>query len=162
MVMIKFKFLTGDMNWLKYGGKWISQKCNNGEFDYWLVLELINMHEATGKEEQDKYHVSIQAVSPELIDSEKINGLLADYNIEQDKIDDELKVMALSEHGTAAHLWYSEGNNYKQLFKLAHNEAQLIDILFGLYMDKQENKIGMTGWDFIKGRDIKEYLNSVK
>ena len=162
MVMIKFKFLSGDKIWQTYGGKWISQKCNNGEFNYWLVLELINMHEAIGDEGQTKYNISIHAVSPELIDIVKMNSLLADYNIPADKIDDELKVMALSNYGIAAYLWDTKGNNYKQLFKLAHKEAQLINGLFGFYMDKRENRIGQTGWDLIQGQDIREYLNSVK
>ena len=32
--MVKFKFLTGDCNVSQYGGKFISNKQNNGEFDY--------------------------------------------------------------------------------------------------------------------------------
>jgi len=39
---MRFKFLTGDVNWETYGGKWVSPKLNNGDFDYWLVLEFVN------------------------------------------------------------------------------------------------------------------------
>ena len=47
MPKVRFTFLSGDCNWSDYGGKWISQKFNNGDFDYWLVRELIPMSEHT-------------------------------------------------------------------------------------------------------------------
>lgn len=64
--MTRFKFLIGDVNWLDYGGKWVSQKLNNGEFDYWLVLELTNMDDACGRDNEgkDRYNVSLSCVSP--------------------------------------------------------------------------------------------------
>jgi hypothetical protein len=30
----KFRFLTGDQNYLAYGAKWVSPKLNNGDFDH--------------------------------------------------------------------------------------------------------------------------------
>ena len=35
---MNLKFLTGDINWTEYGGKFVTKKLNNGDFDYWLVL----------------------------------------------------------------------------------------------------------------------------
>jgi len=61
--MIRFTWLTGDMNWADYGGKWISQKLNNGDFDYFLVLEVWNWFESVGAKEA-KYNVSLSIVSP--------------------------------------------------------------------------------------------------
>jgi hypothetical protein len=48
---MKFKFLTGDINWQTYGGKFISKKLNNGEFDHWLVIEVTNWANAVGERE---------------------------------------------------------------------------------------------------------------
>ena len=38
---MRFSFLSGDMNFTRYGGKWISTRRNNGEFDYYFVIELL-------------------------------------------------------------------------------------------------------------------------
>ena len=49
--MIKFRWLTGDMDFLTYGGKWISTRQSNGEFDYYFVIELLNWRETVGERE---------------------------------------------------------------------------------------------------------------
>ena len=46
---MRFSFLTGDMNFTRYGGKWISTRRNNGEFDYFFVVELLNWRETVGE-----------------------------------------------------------------------------------------------------------------
>ena len=62
---MRFKFLTGDVNFLDFGAKWISSKRNNGDFDYWLVIELINWAEAVGeKEAPARYNLSHCVVAP--------------------------------------------------------------------------------------------------
>ena len=49
----KWEFLTGDCNYKEYGGKWYKEVNNR----CYHVIELINMHEATGEENQPKYAV---------------------------------------------------------------------------------------------------------
>ena len=157
--MIRFKFLTGDVDWQTYGGQFISQKLNNGDFDYWLVLNFINMHEATGDEETDKYHVTILAVSPEL-NIQEADALIEDYGVNL-PITDEMRVGALANYVIAAHLKGFSGNNYSSLMKEAKKEAQVIPLLFGFYMDRPQNAIGSTGWDCIRG-DIMAGLDRYK
>jgi len=160
--MIRFKFLAGDVDWQTYGGQFISQKLNNGDFDYWLVLDFINMHEATGDEETDKYNITILAVSPELNVQKADHILMVDYNLPDDlPITDKMRVEALAGHGIAAHLKGFSGNNYTKLMKEARREVQVIPFLFGFYMDRPENRIGSTGWDFIRG-DVLAGLDRMK
>lgn len=57
----------------------------------------------------------------------------------------------LADHGICATLWGADGNNAKQLLIDARNELPKINTLFGFYMDRQQNAIGDSGWEFIKG-----------
>ena len=63
---MRFSFLAGDMNFTRYGGKWISTRRNNGEFDYFYVVELLNWRETVGEREAppETYNVSLSVVSP--------------------------------------------------------------------------------------------------
>ena len=151
--MIKTKFLTGDVNWKEYGGKFVTKKFNNGEFDYYLVIDFINMHDATGDTEQDKYQIIIGAVKPKH-SKEKMKDVLSAFGLEDENPDDltELqKVMYVYEYGLSASLYNISGNNAEKLLKEARKELQNIPSFFGFYMDKQMNAIGNTGWDFIDG-----------
>lgn len=157
----KFSFLTGDTNYQQYGGKFISQKFNNGDWDYWLVIEVINMYDAVGEREAKennggKYCISLMAVSPQAAGKENLEdafeccGFNESQN-EQLKNNLLIQVQVLSDYGIQAQLWTKSGNNLKNLLKECKKEAQLVEFLFGFYMDKPENMIGNTGWDFISG-----------
>jgi hypothetical protein len=152
---MRTKFLTGDVNWQVYGGKFVTKKLNNGEFDYWLVVDVINMHQATGDLNQSKYSVSIQAVSPGQAGKEKIQAALdycgIDLNTIHKKHHEAILVEALSDYGVYANLRTFSGNNLSKLMKEARKELQVISCLFGFYMDCPENRIGDTGWDMIQG-----------
>ena len=147
---MKFKFLTGDINWVTYGGKFVSKKLNNTEFDYWLVIEVLNWKE---REAPATYNVSLKAVSPSEAGKKNIEAACECYGVEEDmeKLNPLVIVESLDAYGVAAQLWNNSGNNLKTLLKATHKEANLCSVLFGFYMDRPENRIGSTGWDFIKG-----------
>jgi hypothetical protein len=156
---IQWKFLTGDRDWLGCGGKWISQKFNNGEFDWWFVREIINWEEAVGeKEAPAKYHVDVSVVSPsEFQDKEQARE---SCSVEKpwSELDDAWKVELIHSYSGGAHVFGQDGDNYRKLFKLADEKAVASEFLFGFAMDRAQNKIGSTGWDFLKG-DITAGLN---
>lgn len=158
---MKFKFLTGDVNWQEYGGKFISKKLNNGDFNYWLVMEVINWNEHENEPEYT-YHVQLCAVSPQEAANEIPNALnswgmsleeLAEYGKSEIVLVD-----LLSSYMGGALIWQSSGNNLRKLMQEARREAKLSTMLFGFYMDKPQNAIGSTGWDVISG-DILAGLN---
>jgi hypothetical protein len=154
--MIKFKMLSGDINWKRYGAKFVSKRLNNGDFDYWIVLEVTNLHEATGDEDLEKYCVTLTAVSPECVSPENIDSALSCYGLSDDQMEslDQnplFLVDVLSDYGIFAVLWQGTGNNIRQLMKTAHIEAFLSSRFFGFYMDRPMNGIGQTGWDLIAG-----------
>jgi hypothetical protein len=158
----RFKLLSGDQNWSRYGGKWISQRFNNGEFDFWFVLELINLYDACGereaKEMGGQYAVECSVVSP----SEAANELpkaASSWGIELDDIKtDEQRVELLHSYGTKALVCSIIGNNYSQLMQQAKRKAMESEFLFGFAMDQPQNAIGTTGWDMLRG-DLLAPLN---
>ena len=163
--MCKFTFLNGDVDYKKYGGKWISNKLNNSEFDYWLVIAVTNLEDY--RDEFDyKYNVEIHAVSPDQAGEINLDHALDGAGFSNDqlaeffdgKMSDEMKVEVLDDYGIFAMLRYYTGNNFDKLMKEAKRECQLIQMLFGFYMDKRENMIGQTGWNLIAGQNVRSFL----
>lgn len=160
---LEWEFLTGDINWRDYGGKWISPKLNNGDWDYWLVIEINNV-EDLGWESDCTHIVGLYAVSPEAAGKEHVLDALGccgldqvdecldkDRNIVIEKLDDPVIVDSLHTYGVNALLWSSEGNDPDQLLQDAKEQGEGAACLFGFYMDGPKNQLGHTGWDFIKG-----------
>jgi hypothetical protein len=154
--VIRFKFLTGDVNWMDYGGKWVSNKLNNGEFDYWLVIELINMDDACGRDNkgQPKYCVELCAVSPSQA-GENLNAAIRscgyapeDNNGKIMEVTPLMAVEMLHSYGTSGHLWSSQGNNAHRLLREARSEAR--GSIDGL-LEKTVNKIGTTALEAMQG-----------
>lgn len=152
---MKTYFLTGDCNWQEYGGKWITKKLNNGDFDYWLVIEFINMYEAIGDKTTDKYTAQITAVSPKAAGWKNIKSALrcCDLKLKDFKPEHKEKIIieALSDYGLSAPLDSFSGNNYKTVMKKARQSLDCIAGMFGFFMDGSKNRLGHNGWDFIAG-----------
>lgn len=152
---MKTYFLTGDCNWQGYGGKWITKKLNNGDFDYWIVIEFINMYKATGDKTVDKYVAQITAVSPKAAGWKNIKDALRccclklkDFKPEQRE---KIIIEALSDYGLSAPLDSFSGNNYKNVMKKARQSLDVIAGMFGFFMDGSKNCLGHNGWNFISG-----------
>jgi hypothetical protein len=153
---VKFKFLTGDLNWLQYGAKWVSQKLNNGDFDYFLVIDFRNMDEDMGRHNRGhpKYWAGLSAVSPQQAGEKNIQAAFDCRGITKVKMFDvsELnQVDCLHDYSGFVGLWNGKCNNARALLRQARREAQVCEGLFGFYMDRPVNQIGTTGWEAIKG-----------
>lgn len=153
--MNKFRFLTGDVNWLAYGGKWVSRKLNNGDFDYWLVIELVNIDDACGRdnEGQPRYNVSLSAVSPSEAGANMARALECCGVDPNDPAATNVlvQVECLHSYGIHVPLWVGNGNNARKLLREARRQACPATGLFGFYMDRAVNRIGTTGWEAIRG-----------
>jgi len=140
------------------GTKWISQKFNNGDFDYWLVLRIEDLYECMGESEAPAhYSAEILVVSPDEAGTEKVQSALRCIGLEDvdlDKFTPEHKVDALVTYGVHAPVWGKTGNNRRKLVREMRNQAEGVTSLFGFYMDTPVNRIGSTGWDFVKGNVI--------
>ena len=148
---IRFKFLTGDVNWQEYGGSFISAKFNNGDWDYWYVMEVVNFDEADAK-----YNVSVYVVSPEAAGEEQLTKAFDSFGFDKGDLPEYFssdigKVEALVTYGIKAQLWSENGNNLSKLMLKAKRDLVTINGLFGFFMDSPQNGIGSTGWDLAAG-----------
>jgi len=154
---LKFRFLTGDVNWQEYGGKFVSKRLNNGEFAYWLVIEVVNLRDACDDDNNDEYAVSLLSVSPTEAGQTNVDAALSccGFNDEEltqaDSGNELIKVEALAGYGIFATLWSETGNNLNQLMRDARAQANASQLLYGFMMDSPQNRIGSSGWDCQRG-----------
>jgi len=151
---MKTQFLTGDVNWLAYGGKWVLPKLSNGEFDYWLVVEFINMDEACGcdNEGYPRYIAEISAVSPDEAGPENLTHALECCGLSEDvELTELMKVEVLHTYGIKALCDSFSGNNGRRILREAKRALDPIASMLGFFMDGPKNRIGHTGWDCLKG-----------
>jgi hypothetical protein len=155
---VKLKQIGGDNDWESYGGQFIvDEKFNNGDFDYYLVIQFENLKESMGYEADHKYMVIINSVAPSLVSEQDLKGAFESMGVddptEQERIRKDQKAIAgiLSEYGLSAPLFNDVGDNAKKLMDEAKKQGPTITGLYGFYMDKPVNRLGNTGWDFIKG-----------
>ena len=156
---MRFTFLTGDGNWQTCGGKFVSAKQNNGEFDYWFVMDVLNWEDAVGEREAKDvgatYCVSLYSVSPSEAGAESLRSAfkccgmedLDTYTLAKPLV----QVEALVSYGTYAQLWSQNGNNLAKLMRQAREQARISSMLYGFYMDKPANRIGTSNWDMQRG-----------
>ena len=156
---MKTYWLTGDINYAEYGGKWITKKLNNGDWDYWLIIELINMDEHCSEYEH-KYITQITAISPKAAGWKAIRSALRSCGIRFKDFRPEflkhggkkrLILESLSNYGISAPLDSFTGNNYRDVLRRARKALPAITGMFGFFMDGSKNLLGHNGWDFISG-----------
>lgn len=175
--MVRFKFLSGDMNPEVYGGKWISNRQSNGEFDYYFVIELLNWLEAVGERDAPKdsngkviqYNVCLTVVSPQQAGEKKMEEAYSCCGIDDDMLANakkngclaEAQVEALHGYAGGVPIWQSDGQNWRALMKEARKQAQVVPTLFGFYMDRPVNRMGENGWEALKLTDPNTVLERV-
>lgn len=136
--------------------KLISQKLNNGDWDYWLVIDVVDWIEAVGKDEASaKWHVQLAAVAPDAVNDKEKQAALECLSMEPEDEhwdDPNFAVEILYTYGISAFLWQLSGDNLRHLLILAKDEARTQgDLFFGFAMDQPQNAIGTTGWEAISG-----------
>lgn len=160
MRKMKWSILSGDVNWETYGGKLVSPPQNNGEFDYWLVLEVIEWEEAVGEHEaaeiDGSHNVCLSVVAPsecpeaDLQSAFESCGWGEGANCEIEWDNPLMLVELLHSYGIAAHVWSADGN-LRDLLREGKKQAVQAEFLFGFAMDRPQNALGATGWDWLRG-----------
>lgn len=153
---MNFKFLTGDVNWQTYGGKFVSKKLNNGLFDYWLVLDVFNWEEMTGDAEQGTYCVTVYQVAPSQASEDTIQSALDSWGYTREQLDDwddpDLALVELlADYGNGVPHWQESGNNLGRLLKEARARAAHIAQFNPNYLERRVNALGTNGWNWLKG-----------
>lgn len=109
--------------------------------------------------EAESFHVEILAVNPGIQRKETIEEIEQEFDISWKDLDEDAKISILCDRGIAATLWQDSGDNEEKLLEKAKEELKVIETLAGFYLDRPQNAIGSTGWDFMKG-DILGGLNA--
>ncbi len=126
---------------------WISDKQNNGDFDYWLRLKIYDMERESTEEITPRWIAQLTAIAPGLLTEEKLSDVAKSAGVGIEEVD----LRDIGDHGFCACLYERSGNNKRRLLAESKKEAQSISLLLGLYMDKPQNDWGLSGWDYIAG-----------
>ena len=127
----------------------VSQKLHNGDWAYHLVIHITDLKHACGEE---GFMAQVVAVSAEAAGEENVKTALEGCGLEDtSKLGEQAVAVILCDDGCSAPLWFQTEPTERAVVKMAKPEAERINMLFGMYMDKPMNRIGSTGWDFIRG-----------
>lgn len=130
-----------------------------------VKLEYLDYHGKEIVKELGKYCVSIVAVNPSMAGKQKAmqacESIGMDYDDEYRKLPIDVRAMTLADYGIKATLWEQCGNSSDELLTKANTELSLVHMLGGFYLDKPQNALGSTGWDFMRG-DILAGLKTCK
>ncbi len=157
----RFKFLTGDINWSDYGGKFWRRVAKGagpteGRFH---VIEVINWNEHENDPEWT-YHVELSEVDLDATSDKQLDDALrscygeADaLSVEGDPNAAQIKVEALHGYGSRAPLWDRSGNNINKLMKEARAESARLDdpAAHEEAMNRPVNKLGSTAREYAQG-----------
>lgn len=148
----RFKWLTGDVNYLEYGGKWISQKIVDESLEYYLVMSLDNLSDCIGDDAEYTYLMRLCVVSPSAVDKETRRRAFEGCGVEDDdNLTPEMLVEILHSYGAYSEEWSEMGNNYKLLRSECVAEAKDVIEKFIPKMNKPRNQFFALGWDFLAG-----------
>jgi len=146
---------------------------DNGEFLSYFFIRMVDMWDACGECPDNKRFIGeIVAVAPSEVSKKKTEETIGSTDFDQwgDRDNPIHIAQMLFDYGIYANLacikssfnfdpeteydddsTYDESSDYDDVYERALKEAGMIEMLFGFYMDKQQNRIGATGWDVIKG-----------
>lgn len=137
-----------------YGKKWIAGPINHGEGDIYFVRELVFL-EGYGDEFEHDYLCSVAAVSPSMVESATINSCCNSMSVapgEWEKLTGEQRALILYEYGCKALITQERmGNNSRELIRETNQQFRISAFLLGFVLDRPQNQIGSTGWDFLRG-----------
>ena len=129
----------------------VSQKLNNEDWDYYLVIRTIDLEDACGEE---GFMSQLVAVSAQALGEENVKKAIDSCGFEPEdvtKMNDQVIATILVDYGYGANLFDQTEPTEEDAVKIVKTQAESINLLFGFYMDRAQNRIGATGWDTIKG-----------
>lgn len=138
---------SGDVNMLDYGGKNMRQVGARA----FQIVELINMWDATGEEDQAKYAVELRLVDLDAISQSNLESALKSCGWDNMEQSDLALAECCDSYGVHAPLGSWSGNNAHKLLKQAYRKANSLldpDALESA-MNRPVNKIGSSAREFM-------------
>lgn len=157
----KFHFLTGDRDVRQCGGKWYRQLDDTT----YHVIELINMWDATGEEDQSQYNVSLAEIDLMNYSEKSIKSAVdsCGYVDNDNPLNVLMVIEAIHSYGQYAPMGDWNGDNYKQLLKQAKNESHRLDDrdYHVAQMNRPVNRIGSTAFEYMQGDTTSAMIRSI-
>jgi hypothetical protein len=154
---MKWSILSGDVNWEDHGGKFVAGPFDNGDFQYWFVIEVFDWESMVGEREaadiDGTHNVCLSVVAPSECSADSLQSAFDSYGIDGgDMIGCPMALVDLL-HGCGIRaVVHDDNGSLKGLLRLAKQEARVCEsIMFGFKMDAPQNAIGSTGWDLLRG-----------
>lgn len=124
---------------------------DNGELTYVFVrCEYTDEWGDGAKERLGAYHFSIVTVAPYMLSDKDKEQALDGWEGWRDQPD--LNICdGLMGYGYYATLWQETGNNKAKLMSAARKELAGLRVFLGFALDRNQNAIGSSGWDFMAG-----------
>jgi hypothetical protein len=152
---VRFHTLEDDDRILK-----ISDVQNNGDWDYWLFIEVDYMDEQEDDPEY-KYYVSLSVAAPAAASQSEHERAIDSWGVRDEDVKEYLARLGanwlaevLHSYGVRAVLATWQGNNLGDILKDARLYADTITNLFGFFMDAPQNAVGASGWDLVAGNQV--------
>lgn len=133
----------------------VGPRQNNGEFD-WFPLIRLEYTDEWGDDAEEPYHCSVLVVSPSKAKETGVwERACACVGVEPTEVGDREELAQceiLVSYGNGAPMWQRFGGNKRRLLSAARREAKILcGINFGFAMDRPINRMGTTGWRWIRG-----------
>lgn len=150
---MKWSFLSGDVNWEDYGGKFVSGPMTDSDYPVWYVIDVVNMHDACGRDATSEYCVELSVVSPGFAGEDGLRQAAESWSLTPDEVGDGLMAIeVLHSYGLKAVVWSGDGDQLKPLLREAKRFAKTdLSIFFGFILDRPTNGVGTTGWEAMAG-----------
>lgn len=101
-----------------------------------------------------KYHASIVACGPGWPNDENLKSHLDTIGMTVDEFRGypvRNQCQILIETGLSATLWQDGSSNMRKLLDAARKQLQELRLMIGFRLDDNQNAIGSSGWDFMRG-----------
>ncbi len=157
---MNFRFLSGDYEWEKYGGVFISKSLNSGRYNYYLILSVDNLRHGQQKKPGARgYNIRLSAVSPELFNwkANNISGFVGfskgKFSSESNQLEKDRVVNSIYQSFGGAFIWEYCASNLKNMLPRARLEADIAHANFHHVMSGAQNSAGASGTDMLRGNN---------
>jgi len=133
----------------------VSERYETGELAYYFVIKSMLGTDIGSAEEWPTHVLELLIVSPTYLHKKELMQVWEScgYGDPYDcpvRTDVDLVAMIVG-YGHAARIAEVGGGNFTQLYKRLAKEASVCQSMFGFYLDRAANRVGNSGWDFMRG-----------
>lgn len=151
--MGRFKFWTGDRNFLDYGGTWVWQIPGTHRFHF---IELTNWEDAVGAREKagsglPTYHIQLSEVDLSEVSAQQITNAKESCGADNEPQNDARTAGWLNDYGAKADLFDEDGDNWRALFRAAAEESRIVADNSSVLDSRVVNRLGSTAREAMKG-----------